>query len=54
MRTLLIACCVIGLLASAIADAQTAMRLRGTITAIDGNTMTVKSRDGKEIGRAHV
>lgn len=49
MRTLWIACCAIGLIASAPADAQTAMRLRGTITAIDGNTMAVKSRDGKDV-----
>ena len=49
MRTPWIVCCVIALIASAAADAQTAMRLRGTITAIDGNTMSVKSRDGKDV-----
>jgi hypothetical protein len=31
------------------ADAQTTTRLRGTITAIDGSTMSVKSRDGKDV-----
>ena len=36
-------------LASAAADAQTNMRVRGTITAIEGNTMMVKSRDGKDL-----
>jgi len=40
-----------GLLAlvSAAADAQTSMRVRGTITAIDGNTLMVKSREGKDL-----
>ena len=31
------------------ASAQTTTRLRGTITAIDGNVMSVKSRDGKDV-----
>jgi hypothetical protein len=31
------------------ADAQTATRVRGTITAVDGNIMSVKSRDGKDL-----
>ena len=30
-------------------EAQTPMRLRGTITAIDGNTMSVKARDGHDV-----
>lgn len=40
-----------GLLAlvCATADAQTSMRVRGTITAIDGNTLMVKSREGKDL-----
>ncbi len=40
-----------GLLAlvCATADAQTNMRVRGTITAVDGNTLMVKSRDGKDL-----
>ena len=36
---------------------QPPARVRGTITAVDGNVLSVKSRDGtdlKEIGRAHV
>jgi Domain of unknown function (DUF5666) len=39
-----------GLLAlvCATADAQTSMRVRGTITALDGNTLMVKSREGKD------
>jgi Domain of unknown function (DUF5666) len=36
-------------LASATAEAQTNMRVRGTITAIDGNTLMVKSREGKDL-----
>ncbi len=35
------------------ADAQTPMRVRGTITAIDGNVLSVKSRDGKDL-KVHV
>jgi hypothetical protein len=40
-----------GLLAlvCATADAQTNMRVRGTITAVDGSTLTVKSREGKDL-----
>jgi hypothetical protein len=40
-------------LAATAADAQTAMRVRGTITAIDGNVLSVKSRDGKDL-KVHV
>jgi hypothetical protein len=36
-------------LAAAAADAQTPMRVRGTITAIDGNMLSVKARDGKDL-----
>jgi len=36
-------------LASAAADAQQNVRVRGTITAIDGDVMSVKSRDGKDL-----
>jgi Domain of unknown function (DUF5666) len=40
-----------GLLAlvCATADAQTNVRVRGTITAIDGNALMVKSREGKDL-----
>jgi hypothetical protein len=38
-----------GLLIVNSASAQTTTRLRGTITAIDGNVMSVKSRDGKDV-----
>jgi Domain of unknown function (DUF5666) len=40
-----------GLLAlvCATADAQTNMRVRGTITAIDGDALMVKSREGKDL-----
>lgn len=34
---------------SAGANAQTTQRIRGTITALDGNTLSVKSRDGRDL-----
>jgi len=34
---------------SVAADAQTPGRVRGTITAIDGNTLSVKSREGQDL-----
>ena len=34
---------------STLAEAQTPMRIRGTITALDGNVLSVKSRDGKDL-----
>jgi len=40
-------------LAATAADAQTPMRVRGTITAIDGNVLSVKSRDGKDL-KVHI
>jgi len=49
MKTFSITCVIVGLLIVGSVDAQTAMRLRGTITAIDGNTMSVKSRDGQDV-----
>lgn len=36
-------------LACATADAQTSMRVRGTITGIEGDTLMVKSREGKDL-----
>jgi len=36
-------------LAASIAHAQSPIRVRGTIVAIDANTMTVKSRDGRDL-----
>jgi len=36
-------------LAATIAVAQSTVRVRGTITAIDGNVMAVKSRDGRDL-----
>lgn len=36
-------------LASVAADAQTNIRLRGTITAVDANSLSVKSIDGKDL-----
>ena len=37
------------MLASAAADAQTNVRVRGTITAFDGQVLSVQSRDGKDL-----
>ena len=37
------------ILAAATANAQTPMRIRGTIAAVDGNTMLVKTREGREV-----
>jgi len=36
-------------LAITIAQAQTSARVRGTITAIDGNVLSVKSREGRDL-----
>ena len=49
MKVVALACLIAGMLLTAAADAQTTTRLRGTITAIDGNVMTVKSREGKDV-----
>lgn len=38
----------LGVLVSAVADAQT-VRLRGTITAVEGNTLSVRSREGENL-----
>ncbi len=38
---------LVGTLAEA--QAATAMRIRGTITALEGNVLSVKSRDGKDL-----
>src|SRR6266480_2154945 len=49
MKNLPFVLLVAGLLIVNAADAQTTTRLRGTITEIEGNVMSVKSRDGKDI-----
>jgi hypothetical protein len=49
MKTLSIAVLLAGVLTWGAADAQTTARIRGTITAIDGNVMSVKSRDGRDL-----
>ena len=36
-------------LAITVAQAQTSVRVRGTITAIDGNVLSVKSREGRDL-----
>ncbi|HKC53137.1 MAG TPA: hypothetical protein VKC33_00675 [Burkholderiales bacterium] len=36
-------------LASTAAGAQTPMRIRGTITSLDGDVLSVKTRDGKDL-----
>ncbi|MBI4207518.1 MAG: hypothetical protein HY527_21070 [Betaproteobacteria bacterium] len=37
------------LFASAAVDAQTATRVRGTVSAFDGNVLSVKARDGNDV-----
>jgi hypothetical protein len=49
MRIDALACLIAGMLLTTAADAQTTTRLRGNITAIDGNVMSVKSREGKDV-----
>ena len=49
MKNLPFVLLVAGLLIVNAADAQTTTRLRGTITEIEGNVMSVKSRDGKDV-----
>ncbi len=44
---------VLALVAPAADAQQKPMRVRGTITAIDGNVLSVKSRDGKDL-KVHV
>lgn len=39
----------LGVLAAGVADAQTIARLRGTITAVQGDTLSVRSRDGESL-----
>ena len=39
----------LGVLVTAVADAQTVVRLRGTITAVQGNTLSVRSREGENL-----
>src|SRR3982750_4360634 len=41
--------CAVLALACAAANAQTNMRVRGTVTAFDGKVVSVKSRDGKDL-----
>jgi hypothetical protein len=44
-----ILCLAALILAVATAQAQNAVRVRGTITALDGNVLSVKSRDGRDL-----
>ena len=39
----------LGVLVSTVADAQTTARLRGTITAVEGNMLSVRSREGENL-----
>ena len=39
----------LGALVATVADAQAPVRLRGTITAVDGNTLSVRSREGENL-----
>src|SRR5437763_16031243 len=49
MKSLSFALLLAGLLVANAVNAQTTTRLRGTITEIEGNVMSVKSRDGKDV-----
>jgi len=49
LKTLGLVLLAVGLCIAGAADAQTTTRLRGTITAIGGNTMSIKSRDGRDV-----
>jgi hypothetical protein len=40
---------LVALAATAAAQAQTNVRIRGTITAVDGSTLAVKTRDGRDV-----
>ena len=40
-------CCTLTI--AGVADAQTTMRVRGTITGLDGNVLSVKSRAGQDL-----
>ncbi len=39
----------LGVLVSTVADAQTTARLRGTITAVEGSMLSVRSREGENL-----
>lgn len=43
------AAAVLFALVSTLAEAQAPMRIRGTITALEGNVLSVKSRDGRDL-----
>ena len=43
------AAAVLLVFAGMLAEAQAAMRIRGTITGLEGNVLSVKSRDGKDL-----
>lgn len=45
----LMALLITGLLVTTLAGAQTSARLRGTITAVDGNSLQVRSREGESL-----
>ena len=49
MKSLSFALLLAGLLVANAVNAQTTTRLRGTITEIEGNVMSIKSRDGKDV-----
>lgn len=45
MRSAFLALCAVAL-ATTVASAQTPLRVRGTLQAVDGNTLSIKARDG--------
>ena len=49
MKAFLTSLLVVLVLAGGVAEAQVPMRVRGTITAFEGNVLSVKTRDGKDV-----
>ena len=48
-RAIVVLCALAAAFVTAATSAQTPARIRGTITAIDGNVIAVKTRDGRDV-----
>ena len=49
MKAFLTTLLVVLALGSSVAEAQVPMRVRGTITALEGDVLSVKTREGKDV-----
>jgi len=49
MKSLALIFAVAATLGASAVDAQSPVRIRGTITAVDGNAISVKTRDGRDV-----